>query len=108
MGVITHYMAIFGLAIFVIIVRYDDMYYDYERSKFLIWRIFWDLGILIFGSFQLWILTRAMHPVASNCGCVMDGSGDGNYNVSSSVPPQQIVMVVQQPQTMQTVVVQNN
>merc|ERR1719229_1787091 len=66
------------------------------------WYLFWDLSLLFFGAMQLWILGRAMSPVTANCGCIMDGSGDGNVVENVNIRPQQqqpVVMIVpQQPQ----------
>ncbi len=59
--VISYYFQMFWYCLFIMISRlsYSRYYYDdvYEQPG---WFVIWDLAILIFGSFQLWILTRAM------------------------------------------------
>ena len=61
--------------------------------------VFWDLAIFFFESFMLWLLTRAMHPVSAQCGCRMDGSGDGGVMLTVQQSAQPQVMMVVQPQS---------
>merc|ERR1712173_535892 len=73
------------------------------------WYLFWDLSLLVFGAMQLWILGRAMSPVNANCGCVMDGSGDGNVGGSGAAYPQQqqpVVVIMPPNQQVQQVAMQ--
>jgi len=65
------------------------------------WYLFWDLSLLFFGAMQLWILGRAMSPVTANCGCVMDGNGDGNVGGNHLRPQQPVVVIVPQQQPQQ-------
>eukprot|EP01084_Bolivina_argentea_P013501 25356_1 len=97
--VVSYYFQMFWYFLFIMISRltYNNYNNQYEQPG---WFVIWDLAILIFASFQLWILTRAMHPANANCGCIHDGTGDGDImlTTSQSQQPTQIVMVVQQPQ----------
>eukprot|EP01083_Nonionella_stella_P185445 676225_1 len=94
MAVISYY---FQMLVFVgiVIASWAERSNDVEEPG---WYVLWEFAMFIFGSMQLWILTRAMHPVNANCGCVHDGSGDGNV-VSRYSPGQaqssSVVMVVQ-------------
>ena len=79
---ISYYFSMLFLTIFIIA---KSFVHDDEQG----WYLFWDLSILLFGAMQLWILGRAMSPVNASCGCVMDGSGDGNVGGSSHPAQQQ-------------------
>ena len=110
--VIAYYFSLLWLVIFIIVKSFKHDDYDEQG-----WYLFWDLSILLFGGLMLWILERAMSPVNSNCGCSMDGCGDGNIispqrqqqlqSISQAgIPlqpkiqqPQPIMMVVPQTQT---------
>eukprot|EP01083_Nonionella_stella_P305787 1068205_1 len=82
--VISYYFMMGWLAILLVSTSY------YGNGWLLIWKI----GVWVFGSMQLWILSRAMHPANANCGCEHDGSGDGDINVSNQLGQTQTVVVV--------------
>merc|ERR1719461_1308798 len=90
---ISYYFALLFLTIFII---GKSFVHDDEQG----WYLFWDLSLLLFGAMQLWILGRAMSPVNANCGCVMDGSGDGDnlpqLQVQNVQPQQPMVVVLPQ------------
>mmetsp|Transcript_65419 Transcript_65419/g.104171 ORF Transcript_65419/g.104171 Transcript_65419/m.104171 type:complete len:481 (-) Transcript_65419:108-1550(-) len=103
--VVSYYFALAWYILFTLVTSLS-WYSDYEAPG---WYVLWELSLFAFGSMHLWVLNRAMHPVAANCGCVQDGSGDGNVSRLGAQPqPVQQVVVVQQPQTVQTVVVTTN
>merc|ERR1719464_682389 len=88
---IGYYFSMLFLVIFII---GKSFVHDDEQG----WYLFWDLSLLLFGAMQLWILGRAMSPVNANCGCVMDGSGDGNVGgLASPQQPQQPMVVIVPP-----------
>eukprot|EP01083_Nonionella_stella_P170165 578470_1 len=94
--VISYYFMMGWLAILLVSTSY------YGNGWLLIWKI----GVWVFGSMQLWILSRAMHPANANCGCAHDGSGDGDINVSPEPYPSgqtQTVVVVAAPSETQPI-----
>ena len=99
--VISYYFAMAWYVLWICTTRLG-YWSNYEQPG---WYVFYELGLFVFASMQLWILTRAMHPVASNCGCVQQGSGDGNVALTTrqiqQAAPSQVVMVVQQPKQQQ-------
>eukprot|EP01083_Nonionella_stella_P170164 578468_1 len=84
-----------------LLVLYSNIFDGYFR-----WYEVWEIAVYLFGSMQLWILSRAMHPANANCGCAHDGSGDGDINVSPEPYPSgqtQTVVVVAAPSETQPI-----
>jgi len=105
--VITYYMQVVVIALWVLFNRLAFDWTPYEEPG---WYVLWEFALFIFGALQLWILLRAMHPVAANCGCIQHGSGDGNVQRvrALSVQPAQPVHSVQQPTQIVMVVPSQN
>eukprot|EP01083_Nonionella_stella_P149602 475431_1 len=97
------------LGLLIVISYYLFLFIMFMESFYWLhidWRGIWQIAVYIFGSMQLWILSRAMHPANANCGCAHDGSGDGDINVSSEPYPSgqtQAVVVVAVPSETQPI-----
>eukprot|EP01083_Nonionella_stella_P149601 475429_1 len=90
--VISYYFILGWLLVYGVLRIF--IYSDYSYHEPSGWLGIWKAAVWVFGSMQLWILSRAMHPANANCGCEHDGSGDGDINVSSAPNPSGLTQTV--------------